>query len=233
MKSKEWLAGFAGFVFGCVVFVVSVLGFLYFDTIWWLVGFYFLILLLYPRITRWLSISSVSTVKEAQVDCETIKRLRAKLQPWGSDAIWHIVVRGICDELEKGLILNGDRILLASRSARMVKLLLDEGSLSEKDCREAVHKGLLQYGREMYVQYQRLPMGQLLSPQALGYAAAHGTVTAEELATVHSSDNDLIEQYKENPGALLDSVMKRLRAGPPASVFADVDAPCDGNCFHP
>lgn len=251
MKSKEWLVGF---ILGCTILVSSVFGLLYFNTPWWLAGFLCGALLLYSRVTRWLSISSVSTVRGAPVDavlmskigqnaenashqCALISDARFTGNSFGVMPDIHSGVRiGVCRELAERLTLNDTRVQLRRGDAVLLKVLLDGGFLSEKDCREAVHKGLVQCGVQMFVYLQRCSWAypdHVLSPQALGYAILHEGVTAEQVATIRFDHGETSEQYCENARTLLDTVMEQLRAGPgpePTFVPQDTSMCCDGSC---
>lgn len=203
-----------GFALGVTLFTV---GWLFFDKLGVVAGIIYVIAVGCVIIWLWNRERGGDTPADNPiqkvVDRGLLENLRAKLDPRGSSAIERIVVGGICHELETGLILNGERILMAERSARMVKVLFDEGYLPDAQICPVVHRGLLQYGREMFVFSQQSPMGQLLSPQALGYAAHFSEVTPEELAMVISSDRDLIDRFKANPVPLLDTVMRQLKEG--------------------
>lgn len=80
----------------------------------------------------------------------------------------------------------------------------------------AVHKGLLWCGykayrllkAEAYVYPNQLP-----SPEAFGYAVAHGIFSPQEIEGIHFDDGETLDVYRAYANGLCDSVIEQIITG--------------------
>lgn len=105
----------------------------------------------------------------------------------------------------------------SEEDALLMKWVLEQHYVSEEDIAKAVHDGLCRSGRENYEWHIRAPSMNAPdhsdSPEALGYAILHGTVSDEETKQIYFDHGETAEGYRKMAEGLHKKVMRQLVSG--------------------
>lgn len=91
--------------------------------------------------------------------------------------------------------------------------LLENGFLDPEALRSAVHEGICTLGRrcfDRHIAHPNILPDHTLSPEALGYACRHGTVTAEEAACIRFDHDETLGKYVEKAEDFLEKVLTQI-----------------------
>lgn len=143
-----------------------------------------------------------------------------------------VATEAVISELMKGTFLSGPMVIMRKCDAQLIAFLQERGSLSKEALRSALHKGICACGRSCYEHHiarpSVTPPDHTLSPEALGYACRHGTVTSAEATRIRFEPGETLREYVEKAENFLEKVLSQIteitiRPDRERSVFHD---PC-------
>ena len=145
----------------------------------------------------------------------------------------------ILDAISANLSLSGDGLAVIGqkKDAQLVKWIIENEYVPIEKIRQAVHAGICDIGREMFEwcgresAYRKYP-DHCLSPEALGYAMKHGSISNQEIASIRFDHGETAEQYIASSDGLFEKVMRQLRSGTAFFDLSNLVFPADSCCCH-
>jgi len=118
--------------------------------------------------------------------------------------------------------------------SKILNCFLEEGVLSHEDIEKVLHEGLLQAGRQCFIQHLKAGIypDHVISPQSLAYALDHNEFATEEEKQIQF-DGETKEEFIQRYGKdILKKIIQFLQTEQKPSVSSISDESDCGGCGY-